>query len=139
MDQLLLGTWHSLKSALCPQLETVFRLGEVMCHLPLSALGPHPRRPMWALSCCHSLCELIGVLALFCLEGLDYLVLAVSSSSYLDSVSSSALFPEPCGEGLDGGMPCRTEYSEVSHRILSGCGSLSLSPSATQGCLSGAV
>lgn len=48
------------------------------------------------------------MLALFCLEGLDYLVL---------SVSSSALFPEPWGEGLDGS--CHVGLSIL--RCLTAC------------------
>lgn len=116
------------------QPETASRLGTGTCATFSSQF--------WDLTCAdlccrHSLCEFIGVPALFYLEGLGFLVLStpLALRLFLSPLLPSSLSPE----GRDS-METRhlglSILRSLTLYILSGCGSPHLSPSAAQGRLS---
>ena len=70
------------------------------------------------------------VMALLCLQGLDFLVSSIPSGSYNLSVSSPMEFPEPYEEGFDRDIMFRAECSKVLHSLHTGCGPMYFFPSA---------
>lgn len=108
------------------QLELAFWLSMEACVLiPFSCRTPSGADP--CRSCACSVSEFLCVhhtLFVLYLESLVSLVPSILCGSYILSSSSSAEFPEPCGETFDGDISLRDEYSKVFHSLNFDCGSL---------------